>query len=397
MSDPCCKSVVNCIQTPDSCLLSTRQYFMSVSADTIIDVAGNSADHGLKGSLSNRAKMVERTKFARFVWAHRSPTGRTADKWGRFHGASFYLDAKWVALRGTRQKGTTSRQTFSESFNEALIADGLPAVHADVPRRWLREMFGSFKRLEGRSVPSDEHTTLYSHKTDAFATSCFFQEDPRQANQTLKRHRQRSDQESLDRRQAIKDTLRLINDVEQAMVSRKDNAASAIAYHHWCVDHAAERYRKLSEMFEAVLSDEAMQDQPTDLSMSNEKELMCQRASDEWHDVSSDYQQDKAVPSWSLSPQPGLTYCTSGETHYVHIFCDESCGEAAGASRFSRNVVYSRSEVMGGAKSSDDTLSTLCDLLLGRTHIGGDDPPVFRSGYGPEGAVDVSPLGASEG
>lgn len=46
MSDPCCKSVVNCIQTPDSRLLSTRQYFMSVSADTIIDVAGNSADHG---------------------------------------------------------------------------------------------------------------------------------------------------------------------------------------------------------------------------------------------------------------------------------------------------------------------------------------------------------------
>lgn len=215
--------------------------------------------------------MVERTKFSRFVWAHRSPTGRTADKWGRFHGALFYLDAKWVALRGTRQNGTTSRQTFSESFNKALIADGLPAVHADVPRRWLREMFGSFNRLEGRSVPSDEHTTLYSHKTDAFATSCFFQEDPRQANQTLKRHRQRSDQESLDRRQAIEDTLRLINDVEQAMLSHKDNAASAIAYHHWCVDHAAERYRKLSEMFEAVLSDEAMQDQPTDLSMSNEK------------------------------------------------------------------------------------------------------------------------------
>jgi len=46
--------------------------------------------------------------------------------------------------------------------------------------------------------------------------------------------------------------------------------------------------------------------------------------------------------------------------------------------------VYTRSETVGGAKSSDDTLSTLCDLLLGSLNIGVDDPPVYRTGYGPE-------------
>lgn len=73
----------------------------------------------------------------------------------------------------------------------------------------------------------------------------------------------------------------------------------------------------------------------------------------------------------------------SCETNYVHIFCDESCGEATGPTRFSRNVVYTRSETVGGAKSSDDILSTLCDLLLGGARIGTDDPPVYRSGCGP--------------
>lgn len=46
--------------------------------------------------------------------------------------------------------------------------------------------------------------------------------------------------------------------------------------------------------------------------------------------------------------------------------------------------MYTRSETVGGAKSSDDTLSTLCDLLLGSLNIGVDDPPVYRTGYGPE-------------
>lgn len=101
----------------------------------------------------------------------------------------------------------------------------------------------------------------------------------------------------------------------------------------------------------------------------------------------SDYQQDKSVPAWNLSPQPGPTYFMSGETHYVHIFCVESCGETTGPSRFSRNVVYSRSERVGGAKSSDNTLSTLSDMLLGGECSGVGDPPVYRSGFGPDGAL----------
>ena len=90
------------------------------------------------------------------------------------------------------------------------------------------------------------------------------------------------------------------------------------------------------------------------------------------------------MPVWNQSPQPGPTYFMSGDTHYVHIFCTESCGTASGPSRFSRNIVLTRSETIGGAKSSDDRLSTLCNVLLGSLDIGIDDPPVYRTGYGPE-------------
>lgn len=50
---------------------------------------------------------MSRSKFCEFVRAHRSPTGRTADNNGRFHGASFYLDSKWVVLRNRRNDGDT--------------------------------------------------------------------------------------------------------------------------------------------------------------------------------------------------------------------------------------------------------------------------------------------------
>jgi len=110
-------------------------------------------------------------------------------------------------------------------------------------------------------------------------------------------------------------------------------------------------------------------------------------ASNSWFDVSSDYQQDKAIPSWNLSPQPGPTYFMSGETYYVHILCMESCGDASGPTRFSRNIVYSRSECVGGSKTSDDTLSTLTDALLGAAGIGCADPELYRSGFGPDGRL----------
>jgi len=135
----------------------------------------------------------------------------------------------------------------------------------------------------------------------------------------------------------------------------------------------------LYQLFPADATDMQL---PVDVDDAKLETLVC-AASDDRIGVSSDYQQDKSVPVWNQSPQPGPTYFMSVHTHYVNIFCAESCGSPNGRTRFSRNNVYTRSETVGGAKSSDDTLSTLCDLLLGSLNIGVDDPPVYRTGYGP--------------
>lgn len=106
-----------------------------------------------------------------------------------------------------------------------------------------------------------------------------------------------------------------------------------------------------------------------------------------WFDISIDYQQEKIIPSWRQSPQPGSTYYLSGISHYVHLMCLESCGKPKGRTRFSRNLVYIRDERVGGSKTSEDTLSTIADVFLGRRKPRTAQPKMYRSGYDTNGLI----------
>ncbi|OSX75738.1 hypothetical protein BU14_0223s0011 [Porphyra umbilicalis] len=367
-SSPNSEGLIKRIIRPDTCLLSVSQFYTSSSENWRFKVVAVYSDHALSGRPSNRMKSAERELFVVFVRAHRTPTGRTPDKNGRYHGAAYYLDAKWKVLRMAADKvsGDCARLSFSAGFIEALVASGRAKVNGEVPLRWLKEYFGSTLRVDGMAVPSEEHTTLYPHKTDACSTCECLRADLRSA------------------RQAIAEVKRTIADLEAAHEAHEDEAACAVQHHRKCVVNAAKRYERLSVLFYQLFpADATDMQQPVDVDDAKLEALVC-AASDDWFDLSSDYQQDKSVPVWNQSSQPGPTYFMSGHTHYVHIFCAESCGSANGRTRFSRNNVYTRSEMVGGAKSSDDTLSTLCDLLLGSLNNGVDDPPVYRTGYGPE-------------
>lgn len=378
-------SLISRIRRPDDCLMSAVQYYKSCALNKVFQVT-SSVDHGLTGSSSNRTKAAEKRLFVAFVEAHRSPTGRTPDKHGRYHGAAFYLDSKWVVLRAARSSVSDTRPCFSADFNAALVAAGMQKVHCDVPLRWLRALFGSTKRVDGCYVPSDQHTTLYPHKTDACSTCVLFRSDLRTANQTLKRHKQQDDQGSSQRQEVMSQVRLTTSQLEDALRRHKSEASCAITYHKDAVTGVEQRYDDLAKRFATVMRSVPVDEQPSDMDRSAQEDLI-RHASEEWFETSSDYQQDKSVPSWNKSPQPGPTYFISGETHYVHMFCAESCGEAAGPSRFSRNLVYTRSERIGGSKSSDDTLSTLCDMLLGGVRIACSNPPRYRTGFGPNGEV----------
>lgn len=385
VSSPNVTALMSRISRPEDCLLSTSKFFQYLSYNSTVEVV-YIPEHGLAGVPSNRTKVTEQKKFTELVRAHRSPTGRTADKSGPFHWAYYYLDSRWDILRNSRSAGDT-HESFSAAFNIVLVAEGLPKVHDDTLLRWLRSLFGSSKIVDGISVPSDERTNIYPHKTDACATCERYHFDLRSEIQALKRHLQQLDQGSLNRREAIEEIRLSLEDLEDGLTQHEEEAAGAWAYHNNCVCKAAALYEAMVNMFDDVMSTIVSAEQQQPATRHSAAENLIEEASRGWFDVSSDYQQDKSVPLWNKSPQPGRTYFLSGSTHYVHIFCAESCGTSSGPSRFSRNVVYTRSQRVCGSKSSDDTLSTLSDMLLGSVSIGGDLPPVYPTGSGPDGGV----------
>eukprot|EP00168_Porphyra_purpurea_P018079 TRINITY_DN6567_c0_g1_i8.p1 TRINITY_DN6567_c0_g1~~TRINITY_DN6567_c0_g1_i8.p1 ORF type:complete len:647 (-),score=61.99 TRINITY_DN6567_c0_g1_i8:223-2163(-) len=250
------------IKRPDDCLMSAAQYFQSSPMEALFDVVCSGAAHGLTGMPGNRTKLREREQFADFVLAHRSPTvgplTRTAEATG-----GLLPEAKWVVLRPRSEADT--RPSFAASFNQALVASGRQPFHLDVPLRWLRELFGSKTRVGGSHQPSDDHTVLCPHKTDACAMCENLRENFRQSQQSLERHRQQSDQASLVRHDAIEGTCTLIKDLERALGDHKSEASQSITYYKHSISGAYERYKDLVDMYKAVISSPQTTTCPTEL------------------------------------------------------------------------------------------------------------------------------------
>jgi len=236
--------------------------------------------------------------FEQFVNKHRSPTGRTPDATGRFHGAVFYLDAKWKAMRpGRSESGVADHSLdFSTSFNLALQAAKLPPVHPDVPPRWLKELFGPRCQTNGVDEPSSQHTTIYPHKSDACPLCEMLLADIRHTVQVAKRHKQQSDQSSLTRRAAIAEAEQTEQDLRDALADHKEEAEIARDHHRKCVDGADERYQKQAAAFIEYMSIQPGGEE-IDTDDSTTQEQFVRDPSSGWFDVSSDHQQDKTLPS----------------------------------------------------------------------------------------------------
>jgi len=246
-SSPIADDIINRIIRPDTCLLSLSQFFSSSAGDSRFRLLATYTSHALSVRLSNRMKQSERELFVAFVRAHRTPTGCTSDKSGRYHGAAYYSDAKWTVMRcvGDNKGVGETRLSFSAAFIEALVASGMPKVNNEVPLRWLKEYFSSTRRVDAMMVPSEEHTTRYQHKTDACSTCECLRSDLRSARQVVKCHAQQSDQGFLIRQQAIAEVKQTIDDLQTASEKHEEEAATAVHHHRTCVADSSARYGRL--------------------------------------------------------------------------------------------------------------------------------------------------------
>eukprot|EP00173_Palmaria_palmata_P000973 Plantae.Rhodophyta-Palmaria_palmata.ctg15033.p1 GENE.Plantae.Rhodophyta-Palmaria_palmata.ctg15033~~Plantae.Rhodophyta-Palmaria_palmata.ctg15033.p1 ORF type:complete len:143 (-),score=25.37 Plantae.Rhodophyta-Palmaria_palmata.ctg15033:295-723(-) len=138
------------------------------------------------------------------------------------------------------------------------------------------------------------------------------------------------------RQEAIVTLGREQDDIQKSLVCHFEEARQATKFHKRSTSDAYKNYKDITTKLEQIHVDE-------DVSEADIENFI-DAASDYDFQMSSDYQQDKLLPSWNESPQPGQTYYMSGVTQYVHIFCMESCGLSSNDTELSRNLVFVRDE-----------------------------------------------------
>lgn len=372
------------IVVPEGVVKPVRDYYRDQKPDDIISlIVSRSNLHGLYGAKSNRTKSEARKFFINFTRNNSAPNGRTRDSSGRFHGAPNYLDARFQLYLeekdGEKRLGFADEAVRAMSVVEPFKSNPKLLIRPSTARSLLTEFFGKIKFVNGEPVFNEEYTVRYPQKTDACSDCVRFNEQLRADRQSLKRHEQQSDR-TLDRLAAIKELEISVSEHEAALKLHRDIAGKASKFHKDCVDTAYSNHQETLSSWNDLM---ALGSDASDSDI----EAFVLASGDGWFDMSSDYQQDKSFPSWRQSAQPGPTYYLSGVTNYVHIIVQESCGLSTGPTRKSRNIVYIRDERVAGSKTSDDTLSTICDSLLAPPGPTAEQPSKFRTGYDIDGKL----------
>ena len=253
-------------------------------------------------------------------------------------------------------------------------------VHHSTIALWFHKHFG---------VGSEHgHTEIHPHKSDVCPVCAQIEMDLQSLTASLKRVRAQPDKTA--KREA--DIVLLhdgIKQLEEAWEEHTNEAKQAHEHYVTKIEDAHQDYCFAVRKWQMLLSSMAV-DAETQLNAVEKAstiEKFVKAVSGIALVLSHDYQQDKQYPAWHKSPQPGPTYFMSSITAYVHIFCADSLGLAEGPTRFARNHVYIRPEPVGGSKDSNDTCATLFDFLLGVPEPTTQQPSLFRTGYGPEGAI----------
>lgn len=89
MKDARKRTILRFVRPPD-CVVSVEKYLRDLNSGaktTIVKEIGKF--HGVVGRASNAAKASQREAFRDYIALHRSPTGRTANKYHRTHGSAY--------------------------------------------------------------------------------------------------------------------------------------------------------------------------------------------------------------------------------------------------------------------------------------------------------------------
>jgi len=299
--------------------------------------------HGLEGRASNNAKppsVVE--DFQAFIKANSAPTGRRP---GTGH-AEFYFAAHVTSLdRSHAATPTPGHTSLLEEFNKAQRAAGKDngTISATTLTRWLARFF--------------PRHALCPHKSDYCDTCAEYAVQLQSAIKTLQRYRAGGTNNPAAAAE-VEDTIQRLKDAR--------------------AEHLQDAERERRVYREMIAEANAAWTNIVDPAQVNARM---------WATGAIDYMQERPIPAFNLSPQPGsVYYLLKNSVHIAGVVLFHRLpADPVGDSR--HTLLYITDEREDGAKTNDHLLSYL-ELLLQYLPAGvrqlrlfGDNAATIKSRY----------------
>ena len=381
-----------------------KQYLASLGDDEIVKLAASSHDspHRLSqrtGEKANRYMTAVRSLFRKFIRRKRSPTGRTEDECGRCHGAKYYLDSQFLQLQKVDACASRKFRNNRPDFNiltsvfrdELKSLDSQLEINLIIPSHraiadWFREDFSSTSTTFEDGTEAG-HTVIHPQSKDACSQCCKLKTDMNSVQASISRHKHHKEKQGL-----LKKLIAKLAGLQDKQLAHREEASAAKETYRSVTEVANENYRAVFLMWEELRRNHSDDSDFYDSDKARDalKEFIS-RAARLLFVMEHDYQENKNIPSWNASPQPGPVYFMSSRVFYVHVIVSPSLGLSQGESKYGRNVVYTRDEIITTrkvkvGKYSDDTLSTVFHFFSGSPTTG-YEPSIFRTGYDINGKI----------
>ena len=309
----------------DDITQSVSEWWEALCDDDEIEVKYPYERHGLAGKSSNNSKPAVKEAFLQFVDANSHPNGRQAGSYSPL----FYFIPKFTRIdppkEGERDFETKATASVVWVFNHAQEEAGKKTCSAFAARQWLKEFRPKL--------------ALHPHKSDYCDTCKYLKEEISRQSAVLKRLMQAGSAQE----QGIRDVETKVEESEELLRSHKEEASAARDYYNEMTQSCGVKWNKIIELSnQQSPSDEAAEQ----LAVAQHTFTLV---------LSADYQQNKLIPHWGRTEQPGSTYYLQKVSYDIFGLVDHRDG--------SKSITIFDETV--GPKNTDHTITFLSRYVDG--------------------------------
>ena len=306
---------------PSGCNEAFSTWWKSKGSADILSVRYPHERHGLSGKVSNSAKTDTTKDFLDFVDANSQPNGRCS----KSHCPTHYFLPKFTTIQTPK---TTVRNY------EQRVATSLTGEFNCVQREQNKTTISNYSASTWLKKHRPKHA-ICPHKLDYCDTCASLKNEIQSAEMCRKRLVQSGSSSSAQIEQAEKEKKRL----QLSLDSHKEQAQDSHQCHMEAVKRCKDNWQRIVE-----LEKQPDADSNEELKYLKQSFILV---------VCADYQQNKLIPYWGQSPQPGMTYYLQKMS--CDVFGIVDCRDDEG-------YVYLIPETIG-PKNTDHTLSYLTHYL----------------------------------